>query len=127
MNQCCFFFVGKCYSYNGIFRFSINEINVVFAYMVESTSSLYHARLGHLNYRYLKAYDDNDKCKVCIQVKITKSLFSKVERNSQLLELVHSNICEIIGMLTKGGKIYFITFINDYSHFIYVYLLRPKD
>ena len=30
-------------------------------------------------------------------------------------------------MLTRGGKRYFITFINNYSHFTYVYLLRTKD
>lgn len=81
-------FVGTCYSYDEIFRFNINEINVVFAYMVESTSSLWHARLGHLNYKYLNhmckhsyilyQHDDNDKCEICIQVKITKSLFLKV-------------------------------------------------
>jgi hypothetical protein len=47
--------------------------------------------------------------------------------NFQLLELVYSDICEINGMLTRGGKRYFITFINNYSHFTYVYLLRTKD
>jgi len=56
-----------------------------------------------------------------------KSFFSKVERNSQLLELVYFDICEINGMLTKGEKRYFITFIDDYSRFTYVHLLRIKD
>ena len=45
-------FVGKGYSCDGMFKFSINEINVISAYMVESTSLLWHARLGHLNYMY---------------------------------------------------------------------------
>ena len=56
-----------------------------------------------------------------------KKPFPKVERNSHLLELVHSDIYEINGMLTKGGKIYFIIFIDDYSRFTYVYLLRTID
>jgi hypothetical protein len=30
-------------------------------------------------------------------------------------------------MLTRGVKRYFITFIDDYSRFTYVYLLRTKD
>jgi len=30
-------------------------------------------------------------------------------------------------MLTRGGKRYFITFIDDCSRFTYVYLLRTKD
>jgi len=130
-------FVGKGYSYGGMFKFSINEINVISAYMVESTSLLWHARLRHLNYRYLKyickhgyisyQHNNTNKCEVCIQAKMTKKPFSKVERISQLLELVHFDICEINGMLTRGGKRYFITFIDDYSRFTYVYLLRTKD
>jgi len=66
--------------------------------MVESTFSFWHARLNHLNYRYLKyickhdyisyQHDDNDKCEVCIQAKMTKKPFPRVERNSQLLEVV---------------------------------------
>jgi len=116
---------------------SIFNESSVCTYMVESTFSFWHARLGHLNYRYLKymckydyisyQHDDNDKCEVCIQAKMTKKLFPKVERNSQLLEVVQSNICEINDMLTKHGKRFFISFIDDYSCFTYVYLLRTKD
>jgi transposase InsO family protein len=58
---------------------------------------------------------------------MTKKPFSRVKRNSQLLELVHSDICEINDMLTKGRKRYFITFIDDYSRFMFIYLLRSKD
>ena len=71
-------------------------------------------------------HNNKNKCEVCIQAKMTKKPFPKVERNSQLLELVHSDICEINGILTRGGKRYFITFINDYSRLTYVYLLRLK-
>jgi hypothetical protein len=97
-------FVGKGYSCNGMFKFSINEINVISAHMVESTSLLWHARLEHLNYRYLKymckhgyisyQHNNKNKCELCIQAKMTKKPFSKVERSSQLLKLVHSDICE---------------------------------
>ena len=31
------------------------------------------------------------------------------------------------GVLTRGGKRYFITFIDDFSRFTYVYLIRNKD
>jgi transposase InsO family protein len=31
------------------------------------------------------------------------------------------------GVLTKGGKIYFMTFIDDCTRFFYVYLLKTKD
>jgi hypothetical protein len=31
------------------------------------------------------------------------------------------------GELTKGGKMYFITFIDDCTRLCYVYLLKSKD
>ena len=40
---------------------------------------------------------------------------------------MHSDICELNGMLTRGGNRYFITFIDDYLRFTYVYLLKHKD
>jgi hypothetical protein len=48
-------------------------------------------------------------------------------RNLAPLELVYSDLCEMSGELTKGGKRYFMTFIDDYTRFCYVYLLKTKD
>ena len=43
------------------------------------------------------------------------------------LELVHSDLCEMNGVLAKGGKRYFMTLIDNTTRFCYVYLLRTKD
>ena len=43
------------------------------------------------------------------------------------LELIHSDLCEMNDVLTKGGKRYFMTLIDDASRFCYVYLLQTKD
>jgi hypothetical protein len=43
------------------------------------------------------------------------------------LELIDSNLCEMNGELTKGGKRYFMSFIDDCTSFCYVYLLKSKD
>ena len=48
-------------------------------------------------------------------------------RNLAPLELVHFDLCEMNGELTKGGKRYFMTFIDDCTRFCYVYLLKTKD
>jgi hypothetical protein len=34
-------------------------------------------------------------------------------RNLAPLDLIHSDLCEMNEILTKGGKRYFITFIDD--------------
>ena len=56
-----------------------------------------------------------------------KKPFKSVERNLDLLELVHTDICELNGILTRGGNRYFITFIDDSSRFTYVYLLKHNN
>ena len=43
------------------------------------------------------------------------------------VKFVHFDVCELNGILTRGGKRYFITFIDDFSRFTYVYLMRNKD
>jgi hypothetical protein len=42
-------FVRNGYSCDDMFKFSINEVNVISVYIVESTSFLWHTTLGHLN------------------------------------------------------------------------------
>jgi transposase InsO family protein len=65
---------------------------------------------------------------VCVQSKQPCKAHKAVEaRNLAPLELVHSDLCEMNGNLTKGGKRYFMTFIDDYTRFCYVYLLKTKD
>jgi hypothetical protein len=43
------------------------------------------------------------------------------------LEPIHSDLCEMNGELTKGGKKYFMTLIDDSTRYFYVYLLKSKD
>ena len=44
-----------------------------------------------------------------------------------MLELVHSDICDSNDVLTHGGKGYFISFIDDFSKYYYVYLVNHKS
>ena len=37
-----------------------------------------------------------------------------VVRNTKLLELIHPDLCEFEGILTRGGNRYIITFIDDF-------------
>jgi hypothetical protein len=42
------------------------------------------------------------------------------------LVLIHSNLCEMNGVLTKHGKKYFMTLIDDSTRYCCVYLLKLK-
>ena len=77
-------FVGKGYSINGMSKLSINEIN---ATAHPSDSSIWwHARLGHINYGYLRYMSKNNyincknnnerKCEVCVEAKNDYKTFS---------------------------------------------------
>ena len=85
-------FVGKGYATNDMYKLSIINKEVFgCAYIVDS-SYLCHARLGHLNFKYLKfmskhgmisyKHDDEKKCEICIQAKMTKKPFSKLDRKT---------------------------------------------
>ena len=37
------------------------------------------------------------------------------EKKKELLELVHTNVCRPLDVLTLGGRRYFLTFIDDSS------------
>ena len=70
---------------------------------------------------------DFEKCETCSQAKITKRAHKNVVRNTKLLELIHSDLCEFEGILTRGGNRYIITFIDDFSKYTTVYLLKNKS
>lgn len=69
---------------------------------------------------------DYDTCEHCPIGKMTRKPFLMGERANELLEIVHSDICGPFSVKTHGGKEYFITFIDDYSKYGYVYLLNVK-
>ena len=129
-------FVGKGFACNGMYKMSINKIASVSAYIICSIS-LWHRRLGHVSEKTLKNMHNMElikidrkeleKCEVCARSKIVRKPFGSVQRESQILDLIHTDICELNGILTRGGKRYYITFIDDASRFCYVYLLKSKD
>ena len=52
---------------------------------------------------------------------------SKKQRSSGLLELIHSDLGGFKNYTSRGGKKYYMTFIDDYSRYTRVYLLSSKD
>ncbi|KAL8120252.1 hypothetical protein AgCh_017415 [Apium graveolens] len=97
---------------------------------------LWHLRLGHINLRRIQrlvvdeplsslAVEPFPVCESCLEGKMTNRPFkAKGNRAKQLLELVHSDLCGPMNIQARGGYEYFVTFIDDYSRYGYVYLLR---
>ena len=140
-------YVGKGYMSNELFKMNvmtvvppiknINNKNTSSTYMLES-SNMWHGRLGHVNYDTLRRLinmeclpnfkiDPNHKCEICVESKLTKTSFQSIERSSESIELIHSDICDLKFIQTRGGKKYFPTLIDDCTRYCYVYLLRSKD
>ena len=68
-----------------------------------------------------------EKCETYSQAKITKKPHKSVVTNTKLLELIHSDLCEFEGILTRGGNRYIITFVDDFSKYTIIYLLKNKS
>ena len=136
-------YVGKGYMSGGMWKLNVmtiikSEMNKASssAYILES-SSLWHCRLGHVNYDTLRKLinlnhiptfqiDANHKCETCVEVKLTRSSFQSIERHTEPLDLIHSDICDLKLVQTRGGNKYFITFVDDSTKYCYVYLLKSK-
>ena len=59
---------------------------------------------------------------------MTNSLFSRTrERATELIELVHTNVCGPMSTQARGGFSYFITFTNDLPRYGHVYLMKYKS
>ena len=130
-------FVGKGYACDGMFKLNVEMNKTSTSVYMLSSTNFWHARLCHINDRYVGIMSslglipmvkkNFEKCEACSKTKITKRPHFQVERKTDLLELVHTDICELGGILTRGGNRYFITFIDDFYKFTYVYLMKNKS
>ena len=59
--------------------------------------------------------------------KITKTPFSgTMEQATDLLEIIHTDICSPMSVEARGGYRYFLTFTDDLSRHGYIYLMKHK-
>jgi hypothetical protein len=115
---------------NNAKRARLNDLNPTF---------IWHCRLGHINDKcierlhrdgFLNSFDFEsfDTCESCLLGKMTKAHFtSQSEMASDLLGLVHTDICGPMSSVARGGFQYFITFTDDFSRYGYIYQMRHKS
>ncbi|KAK8593576.1 hypothetical protein V6N12_045653 [Hibiscus sabdariffa] len=147
-NSCSFFynnlFYGSAQLINGLYI--LNQENMIFNINTKKLKTndsnqtyLWHCRLGHISERRISklhkdglldpfVFEQLDVCESCLLGKMTKAPFSgKGERASDLLGLIHSDVCGPMNTQARGGYQYFITFTDDFSRYGYIYLMRHKS
>ena len=105
-----------------------DDLNKVASSYVLESSNIWHARLGHVNYKSIKKLMNmgllpkfdcpSEKCQVCVESKFSKPPFHSIDnRLSEPLDLIHTDICDMKSIPSRGGNKYFITFIDDCSRY----------
>jgi len=73
-------------------------------------------------------FESLDTCEPCLLGKMTKTPFSgTMERASDLLEIIHTDVCGPMSIEARGGYRYFLTFTDDLSRYGYIYLMKHKS
>ena len=60
--------------------------------------------------------------------KLTRTPFTgHVERATNLLEIIHSDVCGPMSTPMRGGYLYFVTFTDNLSRYGYIFLMKQKS
>ena len=106
----------------------------------------WHLRFGHVSGRSIvdlyknnmvRGLDDhvlqnfkaNEVCDACQYGKSTRKSFPKISRmlSTEILEIIHSDVCGPMPVSSKSGSRYFVTFIDDFSRRARIYFIKTKN
>ncbi|GJS27464.1 retrotransposon protein, putative, ty1-copia subclass [Tanacetum coccineum] len=124
----CFTDFGILVSKNNVFYFNAIPSNGI--YEIDMHDLVPNKRIEKLQQEgLLRSIDDDsfDQCVSCLSGKMTrKSLPHRPERATDLLGIIHTDVCGPLRLVSRQGASYFVTFMDDYSRYGYVYLLKHK-
>ena len=95
----------------------------------DSTTFLWHCRLGHFGIKCMKKlhadgrlesldFESLDTCEPCLMGRMTEIPFSgTMKRASDLLEIIHADVCDPMRIKACGGYRYFLIFTDDLSRY----------
>ena len=134
-----YFLTPMSYSINAIENTDDEQFPLSKKRKVSNETYIWHLLLGHINSSRIHGlvksgilnsliFEPIPVCESCLEGKMTKRPFkAKGNRATIQLELVHIDVCGPMSVQARGGYEYFITFIDDYSRYGYVYLMRHKS
>lgn len=102
-----------------------------------SEAILWHKRLGHVSVSNMSFLEKDVKgieipshmdCKICTQCKRTHLPFKKDGiRAVSLLQIIQSDVCGPMYENSIGGAKYYVSFIDDFSRKVFVYIIKQKS
>ncbi|KAG7306736.1 hypothetical protein JYU34_008164 [Plutella xylostella] len=66
-------------------------------------------------------------CQVCCEGKQSRLPFPTGTRATEMLQIVHSDICGPMECKSIGGARYFLLFVDDYTRMTFIYFLKCKS
>jgi len=127
--------VGNLYKLEG--RTEIDQATVASVGATDFTH-LWHRWLGHISERRMKVLADRKLlpslkcvdlkfCEHCVYGKQARQKFKSGKHTSKgILDYIHSDLWGPSPKISYGGSSYFVSFIDDYSRKVWIYLLKKK-
>ncbi|KAF6202186.1 hypothetical protein GE061_004584 [Apolygus lucorum] len=128
---------------NGLFEIEMGSVKDEKALIASRSDSVnWHRKLGHLGVEYLKKLESMSQgmsltktdlenlksCEVCLKSKACRKPFGHDRtRASEPLEILHTDVVGPIEIPTWDQKRYFVSILDDHTHFAAVFLLKGKD
>lgn len=109
---------------------------------LDDVAWLWHARLGHLNFDSMRRIGSKNMvrgmpvvnhpsniCDCCLIGKQTQKPYptKAMYRATRPLELLHGDLCGHITPSTPGGCRYMFLIVDDFSRYMWCFLLKSKD
>ncbi len=112
--------------------------------LASASLQLWHERLGHVHKAGIQDMAKNEvvkgmnisttnptpeACEACIAGKMHRTPIPRASttRADGLLDLVHTDVAGPLPVPSKGGALYFVTFIDDRSRWLTVYPIKSKS
>eukprot|EP00253_Pinus_taeda_P023604 PITA_23604 len=125
--------------YEGLYRVTGRPL-LALVHNINHLSELWHRRLAHLHYEALLKLENlvsgipkvraqhDGVCPRCASGKMIRGPFPSSEnKTTEILHLIHSNICGLMPVHSLSGYLYYITFIDDFSRKTWIYFLKHND
>ena len=111
--------------------------------MIAADLSLWHQRMAHVNAGGIRDMvkngvvegvnldlkSDASECTACVYGKSTRAPVPRQggSRSSKILDLVHTDVCGPFPVESLGGSRYFLSFVDDYSRYAWIYPIKAKS